>query len=67
MKEEWIGGECGMHVRERGACRVLVPKPERQKPLARHRCRWEDSIKMDVEEILCKSMNWIHKAHYTVK
>jgi hypothetical protein len=50
-------------VREKGACRVLVPKPEGQKPLARHKCRWEDNIKMNIEEILCKGMNWIHKAH----
>ena len=34
-----------------------------QKPLARHRCRWEDNIKMNTVEIICKNMNWIHKAH----
>jgi len=53
--------------RDRGACRILVAKPERQKPLARHRCRWEDNIKMDIEEIIYKSMNWIHKARNTDK
>jgi hypothetical protein len=67
MKEEWIGGDCGTHVREKVACRVLVPKLEGQKPLARHRCRWEDNIKMNIEEILCKGMNWILKAHDTDK
>jgi hypothetical protein len=28
-------------------CNVLVGKPEGKKPLARHRRRWEDNIKMD--------------------
>ena len=33
----------------RGACRVLVGKPEGKKPLGRPRHRWEDNIKMDLE------------------
>jgi hypothetical protein len=31
--------------------RVLVGKPEGKKPLGRPRRRWEDGIKMDLEEI----------------
>jgi hypothetical protein len=31
----------------RGACRVLVDKPEGRKPLERPRCRWKDNNKMD--------------------
>jgi hypothetical protein len=34
----------------RGACRVLVGKPEGKRPLVRPRRRWEDNIKMDVKE-----------------
>jgi S-ribosylhomocysteine lyase LuxS involved in autoinducer biosynthesis len=30
-----------------GVYRVLVGKPERKKPLGRHRCRMEDNIKID--------------------
>jgi len=30
--------------------RILVGKPERKRPLGRHRCRWEDNIKMDIQE-----------------
>jgi hypothetical protein len=37
----------------RGACRVLVRKPEGKKPLGRPRHRWEDNIKMDLEEMGC--------------
>jgi len=35
----------------RGACSVLVVKPEGQKPLGRHWCRWEENIKMGFLEI----------------
>jgi hypothetical protein len=30
----------------RAVDRVLVGKPEGKSPLGRHRCRWEDNIKM---------------------
>ena len=35
----------------RGVHKVLVGKPEGKRPLARPRCRWEDNIKMDLEEV----------------
>jgi hypothetical protein len=38
---------------ERVVIRVLVGKPERKRPLGRHRCRWEDNIKMDLQEVGC--------------
>jgi hypothetical protein len=31
--------------------RVLVAKPEGKRPLGRPRCRWEDNIKMDLQEL----------------
>jgi hypothetical protein len=31
--------------------RVLVGKPEGKKPLGRRRHRWEDNIKMDLQEV----------------
>ena len=34
----------------RGVHRVLVGKPEGKRPLGRPRCRWEDTIKMDLQE-----------------
>jgi hypothetical protein len=40
----------------------LVGKPEGKKPLGRPRCRWEDNIKMDLQEVGCGSMNWIEVA-----
>jgi len=35
----------------RGVHRVLVGKPEGNRPLARPRRRWEDNIKMDFQEV----------------
>ena len=37
-------------------------KPERKRPLARPRCRWEDNIKMDLKEVGCGVMDWIELA-----
>ena len=31
--------------------RVLVGKPERKRPLGRPRRRWEDNIKIDLQEV----------------
>ena len=36
---------------ERGVYRVLVRKPERKRPLGRPRRRWEDNIKIDLQEV----------------
>jgi hypothetical protein len=38
---------------------VLVGKPEGKRPLGRPRHRWEDNIKMDIQEEGCKGMDWI--------
>jgi len=35
----------------RGVYRVLVGKPEEKRPLGRPRRRWEDNIKMDLQEV----------------
>jgi len=34
-------------------------KPEGKRPLERPRSRWEDNIKMDVQEVGCVGMDWI--------
>jgi hypothetical protein len=46
----------------RGVYRVLEGKPEGKKPLRRPRCRWEDNIKMDLQEVECGGMEWIKLA-----
>jgi len=42
--------------------RVLVGKPEGKRPLGRRGCRWEDNIKMGLQEVGCGCMDWIDKA-----
>ena len=43
----------------RGVYRVLMGKPERIRPLGRPRYRWEDNIKMDLQEVGLGDMDWI--------
>jgi hypothetical protein len=43
----------------RGAYRVLVGRPEGNRPLGRPRRRREDNIKMDLQEVGWQSMDWI--------
>jgi len=40
-------------------CRVLVGKPEGKRPLGRPRLRWENYIKVDLQEVRCGCMDWI--------
>ena len=53
-----MGAACGTYGR-RGAYRVLVGRPDMKRPLARHRRRCEDNIKMDLQEVGWRSMDWI--------
>ena len=46
----------------RGVYRVLVGKPEEKRPLARHRRRWEDNIKMDLQEVGRGCGDWMELA-----
>ena len=45
--------------KQRGVYRFLVGKPEGQRPLGRPRCRWEDNIKIDLQEVEYGSVDWI--------
>ena len=57
-----MGGACGAYGGgERGA-RVLVGKPEGKRLLGRPRRRWEDNIKMDLQEIGEGSGDWMRLA-----
>jgi len=46
----------------RGVYRVLVGKPEGKRPLGRPRRRWEDNIKMGLQEVGCGGVDWIELA-----
>jgi hypothetical protein len=47
---------------ERKVYKVLVGKPEGERPLERPRCRWEDGIRMDLREIGLGAVDWIRLA-----
>ena len=49
----------------RGVYRVLVGKPEGKRQLGRPRHRWEDNIKMDLQEVGCGGMERIELAQGT--
>jgi len=45
----------------RYAYKTSVGKPESKRPLGRPRRKWKD-IKMDLEELGCETVDWIHMA-----
>jgi hypothetical protein len=46
---------------KRGAYRIVVGRPEGRRPLGRPRRRWEDNIKMDLQDVGW-GMDWIELA-----
>jgi hypothetical protein len=49
----------------RNAYKILLRKSKEKRPLGRTRYRWEDTIKMDLKEIRCNDLDWIHLAQDT--
>jgi hypothetical protein len=43
-------------------CKLLVKNYEGKTILGRHRHKWEDNIKMDLQLIVCEFVQWIHQA-----
>jgi len=41
---------------------VLLGKQEGKRPLGRHRRRWKDNIKLDLQELGCGGIDWIDLA-----
>ena len=57
----WAGHVARME-EGRGLHKVLVGKPEGKSPLGRPRSRWEDNIKMDLEEVGRSCWDWMESA-----
>jgi len=58
-----MGGACSAYGGdERRIQGVLVGKPEGKRPLGRPRPRWEDKIKMYIQEVECGGTDWIELA-----
>jgi hypothetical protein len=43
----------------RGVCWVLVGKSEGKRPLGKPRRRWDDNIRMELQEVRCGCVDWI--------
>ena len=54
-----MGGECGAYGDGRNVHRILVGKPDGKITLGRPRRRWEDKIKMDIQEVGGCCGDWI--------
>ena len=57
----WAGHVARM-VEGRSAFKILTGKPTGKRPLERPRRRWEDNIRMDLEEIGISAGNWVDSA-----
>jgi hypothetical protein len=57
----WVGHVACMG-KDRGVHRVLVGKPEGKRPLGRPRRRWENNIKMDLQEVGGGRRDWMELA-----
>jgi hypothetical protein len=57
-----MGGACSTHGRVRNAYKILVGKSEGNRPLGRHKRRWEYNVGMDLREIGWENVEWIHLA-----
>jgi hypothetical protein len=57
-----MGGSCSAYGLGERRIHGFVGKPEGKRPLGRPRDRWEDNIKMDLQEVGCGGMDWIELA-----
>ena len=51
--ENEMGGACNTYGERRGVYGVLVGNPDGKRPFGRRRHRWEDNIKIDLQEVGC--------------
>jgi len=62
IEKNELGGQVARTGERRIVYRVLVGKPEGKRRLGRPRRRWEDNIRMDLQEEGCGDMDWIELA-----
>ena len=58
---KWAGHIARME-EVRSAFKILIGNPTGKRPLGRSRRRWEDNIRMDLEEISINAGNWVDSA-----
>ena len=61
IRLRWAGHVARME-ESRSAFKILTGKPTGRRPSGRPRRRWEDNIRMDLEEIGINGSNWVDSA-----
>ena len=59
-----MGSAFSQNEEGRSAFKSLTGKPTGKRPLGRPRRRWEDNIRMDLEEIGTNVGNWVDSAQH---
>ena len=62
IEKNEMNGACARMKEGRGVHKVLVGKPDGKRPLGRPRLRWEDNIKMDLQEVGRGFWDWVELA-----
>ena len=62
IRLRWAGHVARME-EGRSAFKTLTGKPTGKRPLGRHRRRWEDNIRIDLEGMGINAGNWVNSAH----
>jgi hypothetical protein len=57
-----MSGACSTYGERTGVYKVLVGIPEGKRPLGRPMRRWEDNVKIDLQEIRYGGSDWIELA-----
>ena len=59
-----MGETCSAYGGEERRIHGFCGKPDGKRQLGKPRHRWEDNIKMDLQEVGCGGMDWIDLAQY---
>jgi hypothetical protein len=57
-----MGRACNTSNRKKGMHTGFWWGSQKERPVGRHRCRWEYNTKMALQEIRCRGMDWINLA-----
>jgi len=57
-----MGGQCGTYRGAHNAYTFVVGKRDRKEQLGRPTCRWQDNIKIHLEEVGWEGVDWIPMA-----
>jgi hypothetical protein len=60
MKEDEVGRVYSMHGRHEKCIQSFSHKPEGKRSVGRPRHGWKETIKIDLKEIGCEDVDWMH-------